>query len=67
MDPTSRRFKLLQLEFDADSRYVLDQIEQSATETSLRSMKYGGWSWREERYCVGHAEGNVGTGYCRVV
>ena len=46
MDPTTRRFELLQLEFDADKALVsdvLDQIEQSATETSLRSMnKYGG-------------------------
>jgi len=46
MDPTTRRFELLQLEFDSDKALVsdvLDQIEQSATETTLRSMnKYGG-------------------------
>ena len=45
MDPNSRRFELLQLEFDSAKALVSDvllQIEQSATETSLRDMTYAG-------------------------
>lgn len=45
MDPNSRRFELLQLEFDSAKALVSDvllQIEQSATETALRDMNYGG-------------------------
>lgn len=45
MDPDSRRFELLQLEFDATKALVSDvllQVEQSATETALRDMKYAG-------------------------
>ena len=45
MDPQSRRFELLQLEFSADKALVSDilvQISQSATEKTLREMEYGG-------------------------
>lgn len=45
MDPTSRRFELLQLEFDSTKAMVSDvlrQIKCSATESSLRDMTYGG-------------------------
>lgn len=45
MDPTSRRFELLQLEFDANKATVGDiqhQIKHSATEKTLRDMVYDG-------------------------
>ena len=45
MDPTSRRFELLQLEFDANKATVGDiqhQIKNSATEKTLRDMVYDG-------------------------
>jgi len=45
MDPNSRRFELLQLEFDSDKALVSDvlsQISHSATEQTLRDMDYGG-------------------------
>lgn len=45
MDPASRRFELLQLEFDSNKALVSDvlhQIEQSATEQLLRDKKYAG-------------------------
>lgn len=45
MDPNSRRFELLQLEFDSSKamvRDVLRQIQCSATETTLRDMTYAG-------------------------
>lgn len=47
MDPSSRRFELLQLEFDSNKAMVSDvlrQIQQSATETTLRDMTYVGVS-----------------------
>lgn len=45
MDPASRRFELLQLEFDSNKAMVSDvlrQIQCSATETTLRDMNYVG-------------------------
>jgi len=45
IDPTSRRFELLQLEFDANRAVVndvLSQVHQSATEEIFRSMIYAG-------------------------
>jgi len=45
MDPNTRRFELLQLEFDSQKALVSDvlrQIHTSATEKSLREMTYGG-------------------------
>jgi hypothetical protein len=45
MDPNSRRFELLQLEFDSSKALVSDvllQVNLSATETTLRDMVYGG-------------------------
>jgi hypothetical protein len=45
MDPASRRFELLQLEFDAAKAIVQDllsQIPSSATEKSVRDQKYDG-------------------------
>eukprot|EP00586_Coscinodiscus_wailesii_P016231 CAMPEP_0172518838 /NCGR_PEP_ID=MMETSP1066-20121228/291045_1 /TAXON_ID=671091 /ORGANISM="Coscinodiscus wailesii, Strain CCMP2513" /LENGTH=795 /DNA_ID=CAMNT_0013301297 /DNA_START=98 /DNA_END=2485 /DNA_ORIENTATION=- len=45
MDPTTRRFELLQLEFDAAKAIVQDllsQIPNSASEESLRDQKYDG-------------------------
>lgn len=45
MDPSSRRFELLQLEFDSTKALVSDvlrQIQSSATEKTLRDMSYGG-------------------------
>ena len=45
IDPTSRRFELLQLEFDANRAMVndvLSQVHQSATEEIFRSMIYAG-------------------------
>lgn len=45
MDPDSRRFELLQLEFDSNKALVSDvlrQIQSSATETTLRDMTYAG-------------------------
>lgn len=45
MDPNSRRFELLQLEFDSNTALVSDvvrQIQLSATENSLRNLKYEG-------------------------
>lgn len=45
MDPSSRRFELLQLEFDSNKAMVSDvirQIQSSATETTLRDMVYTG-------------------------
>lgn len=45
IDPTSRRFELLQLEFDANGAIVndvLSQVHQSATEEIFRSMIYAG-------------------------
>lgn len=45
MDPNSRRFELLQLEFDSSQALVSDvlrQIRCSATETALRDMNYVG-------------------------
>lgn len=45
MDPHSRRFELLQLEFDSTKALVSDvvrQVQSSATEHSLRSLTYGG-------------------------
>ena len=45
MDPSSRRFELLQLEFDSNKAMVSDvirQIQSSATETTLRDMTYIG-------------------------
>lgn len=45
LDPTSRRFELLQLEFDANKATVGDiqnQIKNSATEKTLRDMEYCG-------------------------
>ena len=50
MDPASRRFELLQLEFDSNKALVGDvlrQIQCSATETSLRDMDYAGVCDRE--------------------
>lgn len=45
MDPTSRRFELLQLEFDSNKAMVSDvlrQIQCSATEKTLRDTSYHG-------------------------
>lgn len=45
MDPVSRRFELLQLEFNSSKALVSDillQIERSATEKTLREMVYAG-------------------------
>ena len=45
MDPSSRRSELLQLEFDSSKANVSDVIQQiqcSATESTLRDMKYVG-------------------------
>lgn len=45
MDPSSRRFELLQLEFDVNKAYVhnvMDQIRDSATEKSLRDITFVG-------------------------
>lgn len=45
MDPNSRRFELLQLEFDSTKALVADvvrQVQSSATEHTLRNLKYGG-------------------------
>ena len=45
MDPSSRRFELLQLEFDSNKALVSDvlrQIQSSATEKTLRDMNYTG-------------------------
>jgi hypothetical protein len=45
LDPTSQRFELLQLEFDANRAIVndvLSQVHQSATEEIFRSMNYAG-------------------------
>ena len=45
MDPSSRRFELLQLEFDTNKALVSDvlrQIKGSATEKTLRDMNYAG-------------------------
>lgn len=45
MDPETRRFELLQLEFDSDKAVVADvlsQIALSATEESLRTQTYTG-------------------------
>jgi len=45
MDPTSRRFELLQLEFDSTKAMVSDvlrQIQASATEQTLRDTSYHG-------------------------
>jgi hypothetical protein len=45
MDPNSRRFELLQLEFDSAKALVSDvvrQVQSSATEDTLRSLTYGG-------------------------
>lgn len=43
MDPSSRKFELLQLEFDSEKAKVSDVLRQiglSATENTLRQMKY---------------------------
>lgn len=45
MDPGSRRFELLQLEFDSSKAMVSDvlrQIQSSATEKSLRDLSFAG-------------------------
>jgi len=45
MDPNSRRFELLQLEFDGVKSYVkdvLDQIRVSVSEETLKKQKYSG-------------------------
>lgn len=45
IDPTLRRFELLQLEFDANRAIVndvLSQVHQSATEEIFRTMMYAG-------------------------
>ena len=45
MDPSSRRFELLQLEFDSDKARVSDilaQIPLSVTEEAIRKQKYKG-------------------------
>ena len=45
MDPNSRRFELLQLEFDSNKALVSDvvrQVQSSATEDTLRNLSYGG-------------------------
>jgi hypothetical protein len=45
LDPTSQRFELLQLEFDANRAIVndvLSQVHPSATEEIFRSMNYAG-------------------------
>jgi hypothetical protein len=45
MDPSTRRFELLQLEFDSDKARVSDIIAQipiSVTEQSIRSQQYEG-------------------------
>lgn len=50
MDPKTRRFELLQLEFDSDKAVVADvvsQISLSATEESLRTQKYSGVASRD--------------------
>lgn len=45
LDPNSRRFELLQLEFDSNKALVSDvvrQVQSSATEDTLRNLSYGG-------------------------
>jgi len=58
MDPTSRRFELLELEYDSVKAIVQDllsQIPSSATEESLRDQKYDGICTigGEEMTCTG--------------
>ncbi|KAL7494188.1 hypothetical protein ACHAWT_006267 [Skeletonema menzelii] len=67
MDPNSRRFELLQLEFDSNKALVSDvvrQVQSSATETTLRNLSYGGvcdqdgnemiQSLKLSHFCVGN-------------
>eukprot|EP00521_Asterionellopsis_glacialis_P006088 CAMPEP_0195280904 /NCGR_PEP_ID=MMETSP0707-20130614/425_1 /TAXON_ID=33640 /ORGANISM="Asterionellopsis glacialis, Strain CCMP134" /LENGTH=439 /DNA_ID=CAMNT_0040339733 /DNA_START=112 /DNA_END=1431 /DNA_ORIENTATION=- len=45
MDPTTRRFELLQLEFDSNESlvsHVLEQVPLSVTEETLKTQKYTG-------------------------
>lgn len=45
LDPNSRKFELLQLEFDSNKALVSDvvrQVQSSATEDTLRNLSYGG-------------------------
>lgn len=61
MDPNTRRFELLQLEFDSDNARVSDimaQIPLSVTEESIRSQEYDG---------VLDASGIIMNGYARLV
>mmetsp|Transcript_40195 Transcript_40195/g.85581 ORF Transcript_40195/g.85581 Transcript_40195/m.85581 type:complete len:446 (+) Transcript_40195:199-1536(+) len=57
MDPGSRRFELLQLEFDSNKALVSDvlrQIQCSATETTLRDMDYVGVSDQSGLEMISH-------------
>lgn len=61
MDPSTRRFELLQLEFDSDKARVSDIIAQipiSVTEQSIRSQQYEG---------VVEASGSVMNEFVRLV
>ena len=65
MDPKTRRFELLQLEFDSDKAVVSDvlsQIALSATEESLRTQTYTGVA---DRTGAAKASTDLLSGFCR--
>lgn len=65
MDPKTRRFELLQLEFDSDKAVVSDvlsQIALSATEESLRTQKYTGVA---DRTGADKASTDLLSGFCQ--
>ena len=65
MDPSSRRFELLQLEFDSDKAVVSDvlsQIALSATEESLRTQTYTGVA---DRTGAAKASADLLSGFCQ--
>lgn len=65
MDPKTRRFELLQLEFDSDKAVVSDvlsQIALSATEESLRTQTYTGVA---DRTGAAKASTDLLSGFCQ--
>ena len=65
MDPKTRRFELLQLEFDSDKAVVSDvlsQIALSATEESLRTQTYTGVA---DRTGAAKASADLLSGFCQ--
>ena len=66
MDPKTRRFELLQLEFDSDKAVVSDvlsQIALSATEESLRTQTYTGVA---DRTGAAKASTDLLSSFCQV-